>query len=331
MILAALAGALLLAPGTAASGAAPPAVVFTGPDERATVALPPGWVVGQHRPDEELLLVRPGPNTGAQEPSIRVRVEARPPGEEDTIRDLVFDRFERPRVWGTLGPSIWTADERHLWWVEHFVADDGQPSQVVTFVVEPSRLVVFTLEAFSLKSLHEWLPDFTALVASYRRERTDPRGRLLALWNHKHVTGAVRFLAAPAFIIGFWSGLWWLLALVGGWPFLARAYRARGGFNGPRTGWVHGFVGGTGYKVMTVGADGTGLYVKIPFFLRPGHAPLFFPWSEVQDVTTIRGNVWTSGPKLVFRFRRSRVDVKLPPDLAEWLEEQAGPAWPRVR
>jgi hypothetical protein len=118
---------------------------------------------------------------------------------------------------------------------------------------------------------------------------------------------------------------------VGGWPFLARAYRARQAFDGPTTSTGAGFVGRSGYKGMTVGANHTGLYVKNPLLLRPGHAPLFFPWSEVKDVTQIRGSAWTGGPKLVFRFRQSRVDVKLPPDLQEWLRDQAGPAWPGVR
>jgi hypothetical protein len=327
VLLASLAGSLLLAGGPAAGDVSPIVVVFAQGDTRATIAVPGGWVAERRPQAPDVLVVRQGRPPGRDEPTLRVRVEPRPPGEDDAIRDAVFARFRGPRVWGTMGPSVWTADERHLW-VEHFVDDDGKPSYVVASVAEPSLLVLFTLEASSLKSLQGGLEGFSQLVASYRKERTDPAGRLRALWESRHVQGTLLLLLPALLVLGLWCGLWMLLAFVGGWPFLARAYRARRPFGGPVSRWVTGYVGRTGYRGLTVGADRTGLYLANAFLVRPGHAPLFFPWADVQDVTTIRGSAWSPGPHLVFRFRRSSVAVKLPPKMEDSLKRAAGPAWP---
>lgn len=80
----------------------------------------------------------------------------------------------------------------------------------------------------------------------------------------------------------FWSLVVMLIAQVGGWSALARQFpdpRPPETWN--RT-WATGSFGVTRYKSTLKAAwdqQGLHLWVTAPF--RPGHAPLFIPWSEI--------------------------------------------------
>lgn len=74
-----------------------------------------------------------------------------------------------------------------------------------------------------------------------------------------------------------------MLSLVGGWRRLAARYPATRPPHGRRFAWQSASVGPVRYNnalIVHVAEDGLGF--SVPFFLRPGHAPLFIPWSAVS-------------------------------------------------
>jgi hypothetical protein len=90
-------------------------------------------------------------------------------------------------------------------------------------------------------------------------------------------------LVAVGFVF-FWCCLLIVIGRVSGWILLAQKYRTDAPFGGPRwhfqqaqMRWQcnYGFI-------LTVGANPTGLFLKPLVFFRPGHPPLFVPWSETQ-------------------------------------------------
>lgn len=112
------------------------------------------------------------------------------------------------------------------------------------------------------------------------------------------------FLIIPLVIVGyvlFWCGLMVVIGRVSGWVLLAQKYRTDLAFDGPlwhfqqaQMRWRCNYGG-----VLTVGANPAGLYLKPLFFFRPGHAPLFIPWSETQ--IEMKRSFW-SGNYMEVRF-----------------------------
>lgn len=82
----------------------------------------------------------------------------------------------------------------------------------------------------------------------------------------------------------FWSAIVFLISRIGGWGSIAEAYpyreplivkcfplqsailRFRSNYN----------------AVLKICADEQGLYFSVMFLFRPGHAPFFVPWEEIQ-------------------------------------------------
>lgn len=82
---------------------------------------------------------------------------------------------------------------------------------------------------------------------------------------------------------------WWLvlsaIATLGGWTAIARQYRAAGPptgqsfwFQSARFGWCDY----NGCLVIRIADEGVRLSLPFPF--RPGHPPIFLPWSALNVV-----------------------------------------------
>ena len=103
----------------------------------------------------------------------------------------------------------------------------------------------------------------------------------------------LQFLIIPAIVL-WWAFVMNLVGLMSGWWTLARHYRARSSFEGARFHLCSGRVGWSNYgNCLVIGVNADGLYLSVFFFFRPGHPPLFIPWSEI---------VATSAKGWIFRY-----------------------------
>jgi hypothetical protein len=83
-----------------------------------------------------------------------------------------------------------------------------------------------------------------------------------------------------------------LLSRYGGWSSLAERYPLRGPFPRPKTRFGFGvFRRWVGYNgAIIVASDPGGLYLRgWPVLLSFCHAPIYIPWSEVQEVEPLSG------------------------------------------
>jgi hypothetical protein len=104
-------------------------------------------------------------------------------------------------------------------------------------------------------------------------------------------------LTIPLVIIGyifFWCGLMIVIGGYGGWALLAQKYRTTSQFEGSRWHfqsaqfrWSCNYSGG-----LTVGANATGIYLRMPLPFRPGHPTLFIPWAETK--VEMKKSFWSS-------------------------------------
>lgn len=89
-------------------------------------------------------------------------------------------------------------------------------------------------------------------------------------------------IAMPLVFVGFWMGVCWLIALVGGWHGLARRYRVHGEL-GATTQNTSGMLGLVSYNgVLQVGASKDGLDLRMMVLFRAGHPPLRIPWADIR-------------------------------------------------
>ena len=92
-------------------------------------------------------------------------------------------------------------------------------------------------------------------------------------------------IAFPIFFSALWVGITLLMSFIGGWGRLAKQYPAFG----PRpTGavlrHVTGMFGVASYKrVLTVITTETGLHIENRWVFRPGHPPLFIPFTAIHN------------------------------------------------
>jgi hypothetical protein len=108
----------------------------------------------------------------------------------------------------------------------------------------------------------------------------------------------------------FWCAISFVISLLGGWWFLASAYRAKSDFIGERWWFRSAGFGLANYEnVLIVGANQAGLHLACIVPFRVGHPPLFIPWSELEmkherfflfRVVTLRANAC---PRVAIRFR----------------------------
>jgi hypothetical protein len=94
----------------------------------------------------------------------------------------------------------------------------------------------------------------------------------------------------PLAFAALWSAIIFLVSRMGGWSSLARHYAYGGHFDGFRKRCVTGAMSGGPFlgfpcnygNCLTLGADSHGLYLAVFPIFRPGHAPLFVPWSDIS-------------------------------------------------
>jgi hypothetical protein len=136
------------------------------------------------------------------------------------------------------------------------------------------------------------------------------------------------FWQASPFMAAGWIGTCLLISRLSGWTALAERYRAVGAavtakqrtFRSALMRW------GARYgNCLFFAADETGLRLSILFILRPGHPPLFFPWSEVTVGQTRR--FFQEFVELRLR-RVPEVPLLITGEMASWLAGAAGPSWP---
>ncbi len=140
----------------------------------------------------------------------------------------------------------------------------------------------------------------------------------------------------PAFV-GLWAGIMLVVSWLGGWAELARVYRPPRPFNGRRW-WFQS--ASMRYRLnyglcLIVGANAQGLSLSILLPFRPGHPPLFVPWSDI----TVASQKSRAFPYSLLgfgyvelRFRRApSVPLRIMQGLGRRLAQSAGPAWPGPR
>lgn len=89
-------------------------------------------------------------------------------------------------------------------------------------------------------------------------------------------------LIALAFIL-FWSVLLNFIAYFSGWWSLAARYAATTRFEGKRRRFRSLQIGTANMGgCVTIGTNVDGLYLAVILPFRPGHPPLFVPWSDVR-------------------------------------------------
>lgn len=139
-------------------------------------------------------------------------------------------------------------------------------------------------------------------------------------------------LAGPFFVVAFlavWFTPLFVFSVLGGWGKLGQRYRRLTPIAGT-TWWLqsagmHRYfdVNYGSCLIVTVNKDGIGLSVLFPF--RPGHPPLFIPWSDVL-VAQVKRFVFFSGVRLTFPEEPSvRIDIST--RLARKVQLAVGHVW----
>jgi hypothetical protein len=128
-------------------------------------------------------------------------------------------------------------------------------------------------------------------------------------------------LFSLVFVICIWSGVNLLLSWLSGWALLARKYRLRTKFNGPRWWLQSGRLGIIpSHGAWIVGANSDGLYMAMFPLFRPGHPPLLIPWSD----TSVPRNRSFYLPSMDFQIgTKPSVVLSVPAALAEKIVDAA--------
>ena len=141
-------------------------------------------------------------------------------------------------------------------------------------------------------------------------------------------------LYVAALLLLVWTGLMILIARVTGWALLAKAYPLPRPFRGDRWRFQSASMRyKTNYGLcLTVGANPEGFYLAILFPFRPGHPPLFIPWTDISAaVKPSRMFPYRQiGLRFVeLRFQRvPEVPLRIMERLGRRLARSADPAWP---
>ncbi|HJZ54431.1 MAG TPA: hypothetical protein VKE74_05710 [Gemmataceae bacterium] len=134
---------------------------------------------------------------------------------------------------------------------------------------------------------------------------------------------------APLLFVPFWCFVIWMIGTLGGWGALARHYHHRGGFTGTRRRFCSARLGWSNYGgILTIGTNGEGLYFAVFFLFRPGHPPLFIPWTDVS-AEPVKGWVFRY---LEFRFAQAPgVVMRVTERLGRLIAADANRSWAEDR
>lgn len=123
----------------------------------------------------------------------------------------------------------------------------------------------------------------------------------------------------PLVVILAWFLVSHWIAWLSGWKALAKLYSGYSAYTEKKFYFQSAqFRWGVNYNgVLIVGANTQGLYLSVLFLLRPGHAPLFIPWTEIRS--EIRQGIF---PTITLQFtRQPKVFLIIPKRLADTLQE----------
>ncbi|HWJ19538.1 MAG TPA: hypothetical protein VNR65_12515 [Geobacterales bacterium] len=125
-----------------------------------------------------------------------------------------------------------------------------------------------------------------------------------------------------------WCAVSFLIAAVSGWMDLAQRLRLSSPFAGSTWSfqsasmrWMSRY-----RSCLNVGADPSGLQLSMFFLFRPGHPPLFIPWSEV---TVARRWTFLFVPQVKLLLgREEQIPFVISETLADRIQAAAGASWP---
>jgi hypothetical protein len=139
-----------------------------------------------------------------------------------------------------------------------------------------------------------------------------------------HVAASIAVVLLGVFV--WWCVLIWSIAWWTGWRSLAHHYHHSGPFHGRTHRFQQISFGWSGYSgCVTVGSNADGLYLAVILPFRPGHRPLFIPWSEVRSADVVRS--WY-GSWLELRTAAAPwVRVRLTERLGKLVAADANRAW----
>jgi hypothetical protein len=123
----------------------------------------------------------------------------------------------------------------------------------------------------------------------------------------------------------FWLVVCYALSWASGWRDLADVYEDRGEFVGERF-WMRSGALRLGQynNCLNFGTNSDGLSIKVFAFFRPGHPPLFIPWSEI----TAEDEKAFFAHRTVLSFQRvPHIRLRIVASLAEDLLHAAGGAF----
>jgi len=132
-------------------------------------------------------------------------------------------------------------------------------------------------------------------------------------------------LAVIASYVILWCGIMAVAARMSGWIALAQKYRTTGPFTGScwhfqhaQMRWLTNYSG-----VLTIGANGDGLYLSPMLLFRFGHARLFIPWTDMR--MEMKKSFW-SGQHMEIRFpEMPGLVIRLTDKLARKIAAVVGP------
>jgi len=124
----------------------------------------------------------------------------------------------------------------------------------------------------------------------------------------------------------YWCLIVNLISLVSGWRVLARRFGLQQPFMGPTWNWQSARIRFARYNsCLTVGADPMGIFLRPMVLFRPGHPPLFIPWTEIT--VRSRSTMFGQYPQLMLG-SSEQIAFTMNSTLASRLESAAASSWP---
>src|SRR5262245_3061242 len=137
-------------------------------------------------------------------------------------------------------------------------------------------------------------------------------------------------LFVPFFIIFFislWCFVCFLLGVVSGWVTLAAQFRCTSEFKGPSWSGRSGYMRWVNFnRILTVGADSSGLFLRMMFLFRIGQPPLLIPWNHVT--ISKRGKIFFFRYVVLRLGREEQIPLAISGNLTDKIQAAAGSSWP---
>jgi hypothetical protein len=140
--------------------------------------------------------------------------------------------------------------------------------------------------------------------------------------NHRLLFSALVVLVIAA----HWCFVVYLISIMSGWRTLSHRFQAQQPFMGQKWTWQSaGMRRGARYNnCLTLGSDSMGLFLDVMRLFRPGHPPLFIPWTEI----TVRHQPWAPGEMVEIKLGRAeQIAFRVPGWMASRLQAMAGSYW----